>query len=100
MARYLIDGVVVDTERAKESYSEDTYWDGRNHISKATGSQWIHETLYLSKKNNYYIVKTSQWQGSSDAARFIDDREAAVWLLANGHLLPEALVEISDDVSE
>ena len=40
------DGSVVDTSRAKSSWEEATRWDGNNNISKATGSQWEHETLH------------------------------------------------------
>lgn len=44
------DGTVVDTDRASDSWAEASYWDGNNHISKATGSQWTHQQLYRSRK--------------------------------------------------
>jgi hypothetical protein len=105
MARYTIetdDGteVVVDTANATDSWKEETRWNGNNHISRATGSQWEHETLYRSAKGRYWIEHTSQWQGSTDTARFVDEREAAVWLLRNEHDLPEALEAYADEVTE
>lgn len=64
------------------SYDESTHWNGKNHISDATGSQWEHETLYCSRKGVYVLHHTSQWQGSWTR---IDATEAAQWLVENGH---------------
>ena len=101
MARFkLEDGAIVDTDRAAQSWDEATYFDGRNYISKATGDQWLHETLYKSSKGRYYIVHSSQWQGSRDHAEEIPPRDAAVWLLQNEHDLPEDLAEFEGDVIE
>ena len=94
MARFkLDDGAIVDTARAARSWDEASEWDGRNHISKATGDQFTHETLYKSAKGRYYIVHSSQWQGSRDHAEEISLRDAAAWLLQNEHELPEDLAE-------
>jgi hypothetical protein len=82
------DGTIVDTDRASKSWAEDTRFDGRNHISCATGDQWVHERLYRSRRGRYYIVRTSQWQGSSDSAEWVSLEEAARWLLAAAHLEP------------
>ena len=101
MAKYQMeDNSIVNTEKALSSWKEDTRWDGRNHISVNTGSQWNHETLYLSRKERYYIVHESAWQGSLPHASFIDDEDAAHWLLANGHELPEALMEFEEKITE
>ena len=35
-------GSWFDLDKA-ESFEEETQWNGNNHISKATGSQWEHE---------------------------------------------------------
>jgi len=84
MARFqLEDGAIVDTDRAACSWDEAIYWDGRNHISRATGDQFLHETLYKSSKGRYYIVHRSQWQGSGDHAEEITPMAAAAWLLRN-----------------
>ncbi len=83
---------VVDTDKAGAAWDEATDWDGRNHISRNTGSQWDHETLYLSRKGHYYIVSESQWQGSLPSARFVSDQEAAQWLALNDQDMPAELV--------
>lgn len=101
MARFkLEDGAIVDTDRAAQSWDEATYFDGRNYISEATGDQWLHETLYKSAKGRYYIVHSSQRQGSRDHAEEISLRDAAAWLLQNEHELPEDLAEFEGDVIE
>jgi hypothetical protein len=70
MARYQMDdGMIVDTERAKDQWKEETRWDGNNHVSIPTGSQWDHETLYLRSKGRYWLERTSQWQGRPNTAR-------------------------------
>jgi hypothetical protein len=101
MARYKMDdGTVMNTRKAQKSWEEATRWDGHNHLSVATGSQWDHETLYVSAKGRYYIERTSQWQGSTPSARFVEPREAAAWLLQNGHDIPEDLEDAADEVEE
>ena len=94
------DGTVVNSENATQSWEEATYHDGNNFISRATGTQWNHETLYRSRKGRYWVEHTSQWQGSHDYAGWIDKRAAAQWLLANGHELPEDLQPLETEVSE
>lgn len=101
MSRYRMDdGTVVDTDNAVEQWEEDTFWDGSNHISKATGSQWAHETLYKSRKGRYYVEHTSQWQGSNPRCDWISNRAAAAWLLANKHAVPDDLAAEADEVGE
>jgi len=84
---------VVDTERARRRWSAAYDWDGRNKICRPTGSQWVHETLYLSRRGNYYIVRESDWQGTLPTARFVSRSEAAEWLVLNDYKLPEDLAE-------
>lgn len=100
MARYKIENCIVDTANAVKSWNEDTRWDGNNHISKATGSQWNHETLYKSRKGRYYVEHTSQWQGSASSAEWISPQEATRWLLQNERELPEDLEQYENEVSE
>ena len=66
-------------------YREDTRWDGSNHISCATGSQWDHELLYKTAGGRWILHRWSQWQGSNDTYVAIDNSSAAVWLILNGH---------------
>lgn len=93
-------GVIVDTEKAAQKWEEDTFWNGNNHISKATGDQWTHQTLYRSAKGRYYIEYHSQWQGSVDHAEFIDEERAAFWLIQNSHELPAELEQYADQFCE
>lgn len=69
-------------------FEEDTFWDGHNHISKATGSQWNHEALYRTVGGRWILHTWSQWQGSRESWSEIDDTDAARWLVTNGHDAP------------
>ena len=101
MSRYRMDdGTIVDTKNASRSWDEDTFWNGNNFISRATGSQWTHETLYRSRKGRYYVEHTSQWQGSHDHAEWISNHEATRWLMHNDHDLPGDLASLESEVSE
>lgn len=101
MARYRMDdGTVVDTANASQEWEEATYHDGRNHISKATGTQWEHQTLYRSRRGRYYTEHTSQWQGSHASAEWVSNAEAARWLTLNEHEIPAELAEIAAEVTE
>jgi hypothetical protein len=101
MARYKMDDeTIVNTDKARQEWKEDTRWDGRNHISVATGSQWEHETLYLSAKGRYYLEHWSNYQGSTPNARWVEVTEAAAWLLLNNHDIPEDLQEAADKAEE
>lgn len=94
------DGTVVRTENATQTWYEAERWDGHNHISVATGSQWEHEALHRSRKGRYWIEHTSQWQGSTPRAEWISNHAAAQWLLANEHALPKDLQALESEVSE
>jgi hypothetical protein len=100
MARYRVEDIILDTSKATGRWNEETEWDGRNRISVATGKQWEHETLYKSSRNHYYLVHTSDWQGSRDTARLISEHEATRWLLQNSHPLPDDLKELETEVAE
>ncbi|MGD9558761.1 MAG: hypothetical protein AB7V25_17170 [Mangrovibacterium sp.] len=95
------DGIILNTEKAVDHWEEDTRWNGNNHISIATGSQWEHETLYKSAKGRYWLEHTSQWQGSTPYASILEPAEAAAWLLNNGKDdLPEDLEQYRNEVEE
>jgi len=94
------DGTVVDTDKASASWAEATYWDGHNHVSKATGDQWTHQTLYRSRKGRFYVVHSSQWQGSRDHVEWVSPQEATRWLLVNGRELPAELKALEDEITE
>jgi len=101
MARYQMeDGTVLDTERSTQSWDEESDWNGSNWVSRATGSQWNHETLYRSRRGRYYIEHISQMQGVRARAAWIEKRDAAAWLLLMGHKIPDELAEVADEVVE
>ncbi len=86
MARYSMqDGSVVDTENAKVRWNERSVWTFSTYVSKATGSEWEHETLYRGPRGQYYVEHTSEWQGSSPEADWVTPEEASHWLLANDY---------------
>ena len=90
-------GSWFDLDRA-EHYPESTHWNGNNHISDATGSQWNHETLYCTRGGVYVLNYWSQWQGSGESWTRLDATEAAEWLVRNGHEPPEG--ELADAAAE
>ena len=104
MTRYrMSDGTVVETDRATQHWQEDTQWDGNNHISLVTGTQFDHQTLYQTRRGRYYVENTSQWQGRLPSAEWVSLEEATRWLLTNNHDvddLPEDLAALVDEVLE
>ena len=101
MATYRMeDQTIVKTENASNHWAEETDWDGRNHISRATGDQWTHQDLYRSRKGRYYLEHTSQWQGSRAWAEWISPQSAAAWLELNDHAIPEDLKAAAEDITE
>ena len=92
--------VIVDTDQAVSHWKEDTRWNGSNNISVATGSDRHHELLHLSRKGNYYLESWSNYEDVPNTARFVTPKEAALWLLANGHELPEGLAAFAQEIEE
>ena len=82
-------------ESKAEKFTEDTYWDGHNHISKATGSQWDHESLYYTAGKQWVKYSSSQWEGHGEGYELIDADKAAVWLVTNGEQHPAVAEEIA-----
>jgi hypothetical protein len=82
-------------ESCKTSFTEDTWFNGHNHISKATGSQWVHETLYLTAKGTWVIENSSAWRTKYTQ---VTSTEAATWLMQNGYAnnddIPKELREL------
>ena len=73
-----------DLDRA-DGYRESTHWDGNNHISDATGSQWDHEVLYRTATGRYVLHYWSQYQGHPEGYRAVEDQAAYDWLVRCGH---------------
>ena len=93
MTRQIIDGGGwLDLDTAKK-FKEDTYWDGNNHCSVNTRSQWSQQTLYRTKSGTYVVYETSRWQGSHDTWTRLSTDEAVEWLLRNDYE-PDAPAEL------
>ena len=93
MARVALEGGGwYDPDKA-ETWEEGTRWDGRNHVSLATGSQWDHEELHRTAKGVWVLRRWSQWQGSRETHERIDAEAAAEWLVRNGREPPAELAE-------
>lgn len=73
-----------DAEQA-QVWEEKTWWDGSNYYSRATGSQWEHETLYRTASGRWVLHAWSQWQGSHASWKELEKNHAARWLSKNGH---------------
>ena len=85
MARISLgNGKWFDDDKAK-TFHESTTWDGNNHISDVTGSQWEHELLYRTPKGTWVLHAWSQWQGARSSYDTISEARAIEWLIANGH---------------
>lgn len=88
-------GQWFDAEKAEE-YREDTWWNGSNHISKATNSQWEHEWLYRTASGRWVLNRFSNYQNSPETYEEIDASEAARWLSFHGHNHPELAANIAE----
>lgn len=85
MKRISITGLPVwfDSDKA-EVYKENTQWDGRNHISLATGSQWDHEAIYVTKGGKFILKHWSNIQGTRETYEIISSSQAAEWFAKQG----------------
>ena len=93
----IADGRWFDRSKAI-SIEEGTYFNGNNHISNATGSQWNHERLYLTASGTWVLNEWSQYQGSGESYTAIVESDAADWLVKNERMdsiddLPESIRE-------
>lgn len=66
-------------------FKEDTYHDGNNFISHATGSQWNHEMLLITKKKRFILNRWSNYQGSPETYCIINKETAVEWMIRNNH---------------
>jgi len=63
---------VINTEKAKFEYSLDA-WNGNNYQYFGVG---LHATLFLSPSGQWYILHTSQWEGSRSYIEFVSEEQA------------------------
>jgi hypothetical protein len=72
-----------DSDKA-ECIKEESWHDGSNWISKATGSQWEHESLYRTAGGQWVLHHWSNFQGKSASYVLVDSDTAAQWLVKQG----------------
>lgn len=61
-------------------FRERTTFNGNNHISVATGSQWEHEGLYYTKNGSWVFHVWSDREGSAESYELIEEEQALKWL--------------------
>ena len=84
MVGYDLVGWFDDETKGCIRFREGTRFDGSNHISIATGSQWDHEALYLTGRNRRWVLNSwSKRQGGDDVYSLITEADAFRWLLVN-----------------
>jgi hypothetical protein len=81
-------------------FKEKTKWDGKDHISVPTSSQWEHETLYFTRSGNWVKHWSSQWQGTQDTYEKIEAKDAVEWLVINEYMEHERLNELPAAIRE
>ena len=79
-------------------FNEDTWHDGRNHISTATGSQWDHEALYYTKSGNWVLNCWSNYQGTAESYGPVSAEDAAAWLIQNSRLDGKQFAKLPESV--
>ena len=84
------DGFEIKTEKADQSWDEDPHYNG-------TGAVGHHQRLHKSKNGRYYMEHWSDYQ-TSGYVRWLDNRDAAVWLKINNHNIPDDLLEIAKEI--
>lgn len=95
----LINGGWFDIDAAT-CWNEDKYWNGNNHISCATGSQWDHEKLYRTAQGTYVKYFWSQYQGRADYYEAVTPEFAAQWLVKNDEKIPDDLAETAQKLEK
>ena len=79
-------------------WDEDTWFDGHNQISHATGSQWEHESLYYTKTGRWVLCQYSQYQDQPTTYVMIDAAKAVNWLIRNDEGESELIAKLPDNV--
>lgn len=83
-------GAWFDLDKSSR-FREDTWWNGQNNISRATGSAHKHEDLYFTIGGKWVLNHYSQYSNELDVHKVISESQAVVWFLRQGMELPEQL---------
>lgn len=76
-------GLWFDPDKALLLIEGTTYWNGDNRISKSTGSQFRHESIYYTKSKQFVMHNWSDYQGPPDLYEKIDTDEVVVFIIKN-----------------
>lgn len=80
------------------TFEEGMYWDGRNNISNATGSQWDHEILLFTRKGKWVLNSYGSSCGQYDRYTVISEASAVEWIVQNDRV--DELGDLPADVCE
>jgi len=92
-------GEWFDADTAK-TFEERVDWNGSNNISRATGSQFDHETLLQTAKGSWILHSSSQYQGTRSTNMKISPKRAARWFIKNEYANDEIPEELHKHLSE
>lgn len=81
--KQIINGMVYDTEAA-QLIADNKYWDGSNWDRRGRSN-----SLFKTKKGNFFILFETRWQGERDAITPMTQLQAEGWF----EKLPEVKVE-------
>lgn len=81
--KQIINGMVYDTEMA-QLIADNKYWDGSNWDRRGRSN-----SLFKTKKGNFFILFETRWQGERDAITPMTQLQAEGWF----EKLPEVKVE-------
>jgi len=90
-------GKWFSTETA-EKFDEAGFHDGRNWISKATGSQTEHQALYRTAGGLFILNCWTDYQGVHETYEQIGEKAAAKWFAINGYDPHEDVVKEFNDL--
>ena len=87
----MADNTIVDTDNTVRLRHEASDSNGSSMSSRAAGTQGGQQRLCKTHAGRYWLECSSERQGSTGWAEWLDDPEAARWMLRNGHELPADL---------
>ena len=93
------DGRWFDADKAQK-FHEETEWNGSNHISVVTGSQWDHEVLWRTEKGVWILESNSDYANVRTTYEIVDEERAAEWLVKNEYDLSAFTEEGLDKYDE
>ena len=88
--RVAVEGGWFDVGKAEAWDESVTQTEG---ISVATDSKWDHERLYRTHKHAWVIKRWSETDDAPAVYERTDILTAVLWLLRNGHDIPQDLEE-------